>query len=374
MNKLKILMLTNDTTYTYNLRNELIERLAADGHEVVVASRPLLLQDELKALGCKLIDIETDRNGTNPFSDLYLLIKYRKILQKERPNIVLTYNIKPNVYGGMACRMAGVHYIPNITGLGTAVEYPGLLQKITTKLYKVGVAKADCIMFQNEENKQFFFDKKIIAKNTHTRVLPGSGVSLRMHKPLDYPKDGGITNFLFVARIMKEKGIDLYLSAAKRIYKNNKKVMFHICGYCDDEEYKAVLEAAEKEGYVKYHGEQKNMIPFFEMAHCIVHPSYYPEGMSNVLLEAAAHCRPIITTNRPGCRETVDDEKTGLIIPINDKDALENALLRFIDLPWKQKKSMGLKARKKIEAQFDRQFVVQAYLEEINSIYSIVGN
>ena len=368
MNPNKILMLANDTTYTFNLRNEIIERLVEEGFEVVVVSQALLLQDELKALGARLINVNANRHGKNPFSDFCLLMRYKKIMNKEKPSLVLTYNIKPNVYGGLACRWCSIPYIPNITGLGTAVEYPGIMQKITILLYRLSVSKANCIMFQNEENKLFFFNHNIIPVSARVRLLPGSGVSLKIHQALDYPLDDDIVNFLFVARVMAEKGIDLYLNAAKRIYKRHKNVMFHICGRCDDEKYIRLLSEAEKSGYILYHGEQKDMIPFFKMAHCIVHPSYYPEGMSNVLLEAAAHCRPIITTDRSGCRETVDDGKSGYLIPIKNEDALVEALDSFICLNWAEKKNMGLYGRKKIELEFNRQIVVSSYLEEIKSI------
>lgn len=369
MQALKVLILANDTTYTYNLRNEVIERLVADGHEVVVASQPLLLQEELKNLGCRLVDIETNRHGTNPFADLGLLMKYRRVLLDEKPDVVLTYNIKPNAYGGMACRMTKTHYLPNITGLGTAVEYPGLMQRISTKLYKAGVAGADCIFFQNEENRKFFINHNMMPKKARTRVLPGSGVSLKQHKAMPYLPDGDKINFLFIARVMQEKGIDLYLGAAKRIYENHKDVMFHICGQCDDEKYISLLKEAEKGGYITYHGEQKDMVPFFEMAHCIVHPSYYPEGMSNVLLEAAAHCRPIIATDRAGCRETVDNGKSGFVIPMKDEDALVAVLHQFLALDGAQRSNMGMAGRKKIEREFDRQLVVQAYMEELERLF-----
>ena len=370
MQGLKVLVLANDTTYAFNLRDELLERLVSDGNEVVVASQPLLYQEELKGMGCRLIDIETNRHGKNPLSDLGLLSKFKKILKAEKPDIVLTYNIKPNVYGGMACKSLKIRYIPNITGLGTAVEYPGMMQKITTRLYKSGVAGASCIMFQNDENQAFFAEHKMLKQGVRTRLLPGSGVNLNKHKAMPYPENTDTINFLFIARVLKEKGIDLYLNGAKRIYDKHKNVVFHICGLCDDESYLGLLKEAEKSGYIKYHGQQKDMIPFFEMAHCIVHPSYYPEGMSNVLLEAAAHCRPIIATDRSGCRETVDDKKSGFIVPIKDEDALVDALEAFLAMPYEQKREMGLAGRAKIEKEFDRQFVVRAFLEEIESAVS----
>lgn len=366
MKKNKIIILSNDTTYTYNLRDEILERLVSDGSEVVIVSQPLLFQDELTSLGCQLIPMETNRHGKNPFSDMALMFRYKRLLLEEKPDVVLSYNIKPNVYGGLACRLTKTRYIPNITGLGTAVEYPGVMQKLSTRLYKMGVSKADCVFFQNSENQEFFVKHKMVSKQSRMRLLPGSGVNLRLHKPLEYPIESDVIHFLFVARVMKEKGIDLYLNVARQIYEKNRNVLFHICGKCDDEKYVQILNEAMNEGYVKYHGEQKNMIPFFQMAHCVVHPSYYPEGMSNVLLEAAAHCRPIITTNRSGCRETVDDGESGFVIPIKDDGALSSAIERFIALTWDEKRKMGLKGRAKVEKEFDRQIVVEAYCEEIN--------
>lgn len=368
MNKLKIIIVANDTTYTYNLRKEIMESFISDGHEVIVVAKSLLFQEEIQALGCRLIDIETNRHGTNPLSDFSLLLKYKKIFKKEKPDIVLTYNIKPNVYGGIACRMLRIHYLPNITGLGTAVEYPGLMQKLSTRLYKIGVATADCVFFQNDSNLQFFIDYNMLSKTSRTRVLPGSGVSLKVHKEMPYPEDNNRIHFLFIARVMKEKGADIYLNAANRIHKRFENAIFHICGRCDDTNYLNTFEKYKNSGYIIYHGEQKDMNPFFEMAHCIVHPSYYPEGMSNVLLEAAAHCRPIIATDRAGCRETVCDGKSGFIIPIKDENALVEALEKFLSLNWIQKRDMGLAGRAKIEREFDRQLVVNAYREEITKV------
>jgi len=368
MNRKKVMVIANDTTYTYNLRNEILERLVSDGYEVVIASHPLLFQNELRDLGCRLVPLETQRHSVNPFSNLGMLFRYRKIMLKEKPDLVLSYNIKPNVYGGIVCRLTKTHYLPNITGLGTPVENPGLMQKFSIMLYKAGVAGADCVFFQNEENRSFFEKHHMLRKGCPTHMLPGSGVSLKQHLFMPYPKSDDTIHFLFIARILKEKGIDLYLHAAEQICKRHKNVVFHICGLCDDSHYISRLQEAEKNGFILYHGEQKNLAPFFQQAHCIVHPSYYPEGMSNVLLEAAAHGRPIIATNRAGCRETVDDGKSGYIIPVKDQDALVSALERFLSLNWEQKRDMGLAGRAKIEREFDRQFVVKAYIEEIEKI------
>lgn len=367
MNALKIVILANDTTYTYNLRREIIAHHIASGHTVIVVCRFLKLKDELEALGCRLINLPIGSQGTNPVEDVWLFFRYLHILRKEKPDVVLSYNIKPNVYGGMACRLLGIKYLPNITGLGTAVEYPGRLQMFTTRLYKAGVSNAACVLFQNEENEHFFWEHNMLSRHSRTRLLPGSGVNLDVHESMPYP-EGDIVHFLFIARIMKEKGIDLYMAAAKEIWGRHKNVLFHICGYCDDEKYLGILKEAENSGYLKYHGEQKELLPFYRMANCIVHPSYYPEGMSNVLLEAAASARPIITTNRNGCRECVDDGRSGYVVPVKEEGALIEAIEKFLTLSWEEKRDMGLNGRIKMECEFDRNIVVRAYAEETERI------
>ena len=361
---MKIAILINDTTYAYNLRREIIQRFIAEGHEVYVVGEILLFKKELKDMGCRLIGLTIGRHGTNPFSDLKLMMTYRAILKKISPDAVLTYNIKPNSYGGMACAMLHIPYYPNITGLGTPVENPGKIQKLAITLYKTGVRKAACVFFQNSENVEFFKSHKMLSASSRIRLLPGSGVSLETHPELPYPEDDKI-RFLFVARIMKEKGIDLFLAAARTIMAERDDCEFHICGMCDDEKYTEILAQAQEQGIVTYHGQQKDMVPHYQNCSCLLYPSYYPEGMSNVLLEAAASGRPLIVADRSGCREIVNDGETGYIVPVNDEAATIEATRRFLALTPEERKAMGHKGREKVEKEFDRQLVVQAYMEEV---------
>lgn len=361
----KVLLLANDTTYVYNLRGALISELIKNKYQVVVVAQVLNFKKELINMGCKIIDISIERHNKNPLSDLKLLKQYKQIIKKMKPDLVIAYNIKPNIYGGIASTKSKVRFMPNITGLGTALEYPGLMQKITTLLYKCGLRKADTVFFQNSENQDFFEKNKILSKNTKTVLLPGSGVDLDKHKVLKYPKKDEPIRFLFIARIMKDKGIDIYLETARVIRNKYSNTEFHICGYCDDEKYKEILADYEKDGIIIYHGEQKDMIPFFEKASCIVHPSYYPEGMSNVLLEAAAHARPIICTDRSGCRETVNDSVTGYITRIKNTSDVIKAVEKIINMVNSDREQMGLNGRKKIEKEFDRKIVVDKYMKAI---------
>lgn len=364
MGKAKAVLLVNDTMFAYNLRRELLERLLKEGYDVTVVAQPLVHQEKLQFMGCRLATVTTGRRGTNPFSDLRLFFQYLNILRREKPDIVFSNNIKPNVYGGLACRLLGIRYMANVTGLGTPVEQPGPLQKLTTRLYKLGVAGAECVFFQNSENLQFFRDRKMLSNRSRTHLLPGSGVNLQSHPVMDYPREGE-TRFLFVARVMREKGIDLFLSAARKYCSDT--VHFDVCGPCDDPHYLEVLQAEQTAGNITYHGMQPDLNPFYQRCSCFLYPSYYPEGMSNVLLEAAACGRPAIAADRSGCRETVDDGVTGYIVPPRDTDAVLKAVEKFLQLSWEQRRDMGLAARAKVEREFDRQIVVEAYIKELNS-------
>lgn len=357
----KILILANNDIGLYKFRKELIEELLLD-HEVYISLPRGEFVKKLVDLGCKFIETKIDRRGTNPIVDFKLILEYKKIIDESRPDVVLSYTIKPNIYGGIVCRLTKTPYIPNITGLGTAVENSGILQSVTLALYKFAFKYASCVFFQNEENAEFIKSKGVIRGKS--KIIPGSGVNLEYYKPLNYPDEDNI-NFLFISRVMKEKGIEQYLNAAEYIKKKYVHTNFHILGFCE-ESYENILNKYEKAGIVKYHGMQNDIIKFQEMSHCTVHPTYYPEGMSNVLLESAACARPIITTDRSGCREIVEDGVNGFLIEEKNTSELICQIEKFINLSKNEKKEMGIQGRKKIEKEFDREIVVNAYLKEIN--------
>ncbi|MCD8232734.1 MAG: glycosyltransferase family 4 protein [Clostridiales bacterium] len=362
----RILILANDTTYVFNCRKELIDELMNRGYQITVACEILFYEDELKHMGCRLIHVATGRRKTNPIHDILLCFRYLSIIWKEKPDAVLSFNIKPNCYGGLACRLTRTPYFPNITGLGTAVETPGRMQKLTIQLYRLGTYGAKTIFFQNNENLKFFRIHRMLSEKSKVVLLPGSGVALERYPVMPFP-DGDDVHFLFASRILEEKGILLYLNTAKYIHGKYPNAIFHICGKCDDEKYNEILKQAELDGYVMYHGEQKGMQQWYSKCACLVHPSYYPEGMSNVLLEAASTGRPVITTDRSGCRETVDDGISGFIIPIKNQEALNEALDRFMELSTDERKAMGLAGRAKMEREYDRRLVVASYLKEIEA-------
>lgn len=358
---MKILVLANNDIGLYKFRKELLEKLVED-NEIYICLPDGEFVSNLKDMGCKFIDCTLlDRHGTNPIKDIKLLMYYKKILGDINPNIVLTYTIKPNVYGGMACAGLNIPYVVNITGLGTAVENGGILQKITLALYKWGLRKAQKVFFQNTENRDFMLKHGVVS--TQYDLLPGSGVNLSQYEMLDYP-DGETVEFAFIARVMKEKGIDQYLEAAEYIRNKYPQTRFHVCGFCEDN-YKAKLEELSNKEVIIYHGLVTDMKEIYKKISCTVHPSYYPEGVSNVLLESAASGRPIITTRRSGCREVIDDEANGYIVAQRDSQDLIKKIEKFLNLSVAERKRMGQAGRKKVEREFNREIVIEKYMMEL---------
>ena len=359
---MKILILANNDVGLYKFRREVIEALVAASHTVYICLPEGSYISQLEEIGATFIRCDLlDRHGTNPIKDLALYSWYKKIIRQYCPDIVFTYTIKPNVYGGAACANLRIPYVVNVTGLGTAVENGGAIQQVTLVLYKYGLRKAQKVFFQNTENRDFMLKYKVVKKKYD--LLPGSGVNLIQYRCLPYPTDE-IINFVFAARVMKEKGIDQYLEAAKEIRKRHPKTRFHTCGFCE-ENYQEKLESLENQEIIIYHGMVSDMTQIYREAACTVHPTYYPEGLSNVLLESAASGRPIITTNRSGCREVVDDGINGYVVEEKSSQDLIDKIEMFLAKSVEERKAMGLAGRAKVEKEFDRRIVVRKYLEEV---------
>lgn len=359
---MKVLVLSNFGMGLFKFRKELLQELTKQGHKVFVSLPNDGYVPLLESLGCEYIESNVDRRGTNPIADIKLLSSYLKIINKIKPDIVLTYTIKPNVYGGIACRITKTPYLPNITGLGTAVENEGLMQKITLNLYKIALKNAECTFFQNEPNRQFFIDRGIIKNKS--KVIPGSGVNLEQHPYEEYPSDKENIRLLFIGRIMKAKGIGELLEAARQIKVSYKNVEFHLVGFCE-EGYSEELRELNESGIIHYHGQQDDVHKYIKDSHATILPSYH-EGTSNVLLESASTGRPILASNVTGCKETFDAGVSGIGFEVKSVKALISAIQQFLDLPHENKKQMGIAGRKKMELEYDRKIVINAYLEQIS--------
>jgi galacturonosyltransferase len=360
---MRVLILANNDIGLYKFRRELLESLLKK-NEVYMCLPDGEFIPKMIEMGCRFEKYDFNRHGTNPIQDLKLFGFYRSLIKKIKPDIVFTYTIKPNVYGGAACASLRIPYVVNITGLGTAVENGGILQKITLFLYKNGLRKSQKVFFQNTENRDFMLRHGVV-KGAYD-MLPGSGVNLSQYKVFDYP-NGNTIDFTFIARVMKEKGIDQFLDAAQYIRKKYPDTRFHICGYCE-QDYKDKLQELDRQGVIIYHGLVSDMTEIYKISSCIVHPTYYPEGLSNVLLESCACGRPIITTNRSGCREVIDDGVNGYIVNQKDSQDLIEKIEKFLSLSWGERRQMGLAGRAKVEKEFDRQIVIDKYLDEVKGV------
>lgn len=362
----KILMLGNSKLVIFGFRGELIEKLISLGHSVYVSfpNGPFGEGEQIsKQYGCNFIETKIDRRGKNPFKDLKILKSYKQIIKDIKPDYVLSYTIKCNIYGGMACQKYKVPFIPNITGLGKALYEKGILQIITKILYKKAMKKAKCIFFQNASDLKFFQESKIL--KGEYKLVPGSGVNLTKYKYSKMPIDD-VVKFAFIGRLMKTKGIEEFLYAAKNLKKEKSNTEFHICGYCE-ENFKEEIEKLNSDGIVVYHGLVDNVNDYDKMCHCIVLPSFHPEGISNVLLEAAATGRAIITTDHVGCRETIDDGVSGYLVQQQNKEDLLDKMRKFTELSYEEKNIMGKNGRKKVEKEFDRNIVINEYLKYIKN-------
>lgn len=358
---MKVLIISNKDSGLYVFRKELLEELVKTN--VVYFTTPNgEFIEKIIEIGCKFIEQDLDRHSLNPLKELILYKNYKKIINKVNPDVVLTYTIKPNIYCGLICKKKKIPYMANITGLGIGIEGKRIISKFLTFLYKKALKKANKIFFQNQENLEFMREKNIISNNYI--LLPGSGVNLINHPYEKYPKEENIITFLIIGRIMKSKGTDEILEAARRLKLKKKKIIFKFIGEFDDKNYEVKIKKAVETGIIEYIGYVKNIHEYIKNSHATIHASHH-EGMSNVLLETAATGRPIIATNISGCIETFEPNVSGISFEPKNVNSLIEAINKFLLLSHIEKVNMGLKGRKRMENYFDRNIVVDFYKQEI---------
>lgn len=358
----RVLILANFSGGLYDFRNEFVEALLAE-HEVYISLPDDVKTRELQAEGARIIQTPIHRRGMNPLEDIKLYRNYRRIMQEVHPDLVVTYTIKPNIYGGFCARRLRIPYIATITGLGGAFDKNKLFVRLIVSMYRTALKNAACIFFQNTENRNIFHQYGIAGRKD--RLVMGSGVNLERHSFEPYP-EGDETHFLFVGRVMRERGILEFVAAARKLHSD--KVFFEILGACD-EDYQEMLDALEKEGVIHQLGFHTEVHPYLTKANAVVVASFH-EGMSNTLIEAAATGRPSIASNISGCKEAFEEGKTGFGFTPGNSEELAAALNRFLELPYEKRSGMGREARKKMEREFDRKLVTAAYMDEVHQILS----
>lgn len=358
---MRILILSNLASYTYNFRLEIIRSMIDHGHEVIVAcdNDDDAKQEALAAAGCRMVEVPFNGKGKNLLEELALMRRYRHLVGKTRPDIVFTFTIKMNLYGSLAAGRYKVPYVPMITGLGE-LEKEGRLRAILMALHKKVMPSAKAVVFQNRANMDFFRENGIATRRAV--LVPGSGINLEKYGYRPYPSEKDGLVFAFIGRLTPAKGISEYLSMAEIVKAGCPECRFLVAGVCD-EDLKERVGKLNSEGIIEYQGQLSDVRDLLGRMHCLVLPTYHPEGLSNVLLEAAATGRPAICTSRPGCSEVVRDGVNGLYCEARNVDELVAVIDRFRSMTEEDHMKMGLEGRRIAEERFDRRIVVDTYME-----------
>lgn len=368
-----VALLTNNDDDVYCFRKELLEALSVQGYQLLISCPNGPKFELLKDLEYIYDNPVIDRRGTNVWVDFKLFLHYVNLFKKYRPAVVLTYTAKPNVYASLAAWLWHIPVINNVTGFGSVLNQTKFLKHFIMGLFKCAYRGSACIMFQNKTNMELA--QSLGMAKSKCRLIPGSGVNTTRFNLQLYPiggngKGGKTVVFNYIGRVLHDKGVDDYIAAAKYIRARYPQTEFNIIGFIEPTEnhYQADLSQLTQQGIIRYRGNQQDVLPFIARSHATIHPSVYGEGMSNVLLESASCGRPLITTKNPGCQETVEDGKTGYLYKGGKVDELIQCIERFLALDNEIRRQMGENGRAYVMANFSRQVVIDAYLEEIHCL------
>lgn len=366
----KIAFVGNSMQTMYNFRRGVMAELVREGYEVVIIAPKDGDITPLKQAQIRLIPIEMDCKGMNPFADIQLVKTLRKIYKSEQFNFIFHFTIKPVVYGSWAARWVQIPQISVITGLGYTFIRKGWITRIAKLLYRLALKTAYEVWFLNQEDKSLFVEQNIVSP-FKARLINGEGVDINKYRSRTEMTTSPFT-FLFIGRVLWDKGVGEYVKAAQVIKKQTPKVQFHILGQLGANNPACVstqqMEQWERSGAVKYLGETSNVLPYIERASCIVLPSYR-EGVSRVLLETAAMERPIIASNVPGCREIVIDGYNGFLCEMKDTNSLIACMMHMLSLSQVELTTFGKNGRTHVLQQFDEQKIITLYKHKLQEYF-----
>lgn len=356
-----VTIVANTAWSIVNFRTKLVNSLSQDGYRVVAIAP----EDEYtNSIQCEYIPIKLNRMGLNPFDDMRLFFKLKKAYQQLKPFAVLHFTSKVNIYGALAARKLNICCINNISGLGSAFIGGGLIARIQQLLYRFALRYADVVFFQNADDADYFFRRKI-ARPEQSTILPGSGVDVDRFSPQPQEKSVSFI-FLMISRLIKDKGIYEYVEAAEKIKGKYPDTEFRIVGFLDNSNPSAIkeeeLDSWIEKGIVVFLGRMDDVREAIAASECVVLPSYR-EGTPRTLLEAASMAKPIITTDVAGCRQVVDNGKNGFLCRVQNSEDLAHKMEKLMLLSEPARKNMGLKGREKMKSEFDESIVIKKYLE-----------
>jgi len=358
----KIIISSNSAWSTYHFRADLIKRLLQEGYEVYSVSPKDDFIKKIEKIGAKVAVVDFDRKSSNFFSEAKLFLNYYKLYKKIKPGLVFHYSIKPNIYGSIAARLLRLNSIAVITGLGYVFLNDDLKSILGRFLYRFTGFCATYIFFLNEFDRKLFIKKKIVSASK-TKILPGEGIDTEFYKATKKHNSGNKYDFLFIGRLLWDKGIAEFVEAAKIIKAKNHKVLFGILGEIDSNPASLGIEeinAWKKEGLITYLGASENVKEIVENSKCVVLPSYR-EGLPRVILEASSLEKIVIGTDVPGCRDVIDDDITGFLCKPKDSKSLANMMQKVMDLDQKRIDQIGRFGRKKVKNNFSNIEVYKRY-------------
>ena len=372
----KILLCINAAWNVANFRAGLVRRLIAEGYDVVAAVPDDGAIDAVERLGVRVIETPMDNKGVSPLKDLLLLRRLYRTLRRERPDVYLGWTVKPNIYGTIASRMLNIASVNNISGLGTAFIRENWLTTVVEKLYRMALRKSDTVFFQNATDRDLFVSRRLV-NPTAAALLPGSGIDTSWFDPAAFSAEpDGVFRFLLIARLVRDKGVNEYIEAARIVQAHFPGTRFEILGFLDVQNRTAITRSALNSwvaaGIVDYLGAAEDVRPHIARADCIVLPSYR-EGTSRVLLEAAAMATPAIATDVPGCSDVIRDGRTGFLCSVRDPQSLAEAMIRMLALSTADRATMGTIARAMVIESYAESIVIDRYVEVIQSVLAARG-
>ncbi|GGK87478.1 glycosyltransferase family 4 protein [Rufibacter glacialis] len=366
---MRIAIVINKSWNIFNFRLSLVKALLAAGHEVVAIAPKDAYSARLVAEGCRFVPLPMESKGTNPLKDMLLVGKFLKAYKSVQPDVILQYTIKPNIYGSVAARLAGIPTINNVSGLGTVFIVENLVSKIAMALYRFSFQFPAKVFFQNTDDKELFLERKLVRESI-TEVIPGSGIDTKRYLPAPQFKRQEPFVFLMVSRALYEKGLVEYVEASKILKAKYPQIRVQLLGAIDEEGNigikRTLVEQWAKEGWLEFLGTSDDVAGVVHGADCVVLPSYR-EGTPRTLLEAAAMAKPIVTTNVPGCKETVIDGYNGYLCQVRNAVDLAAKMEQVYLLAEPELQAMGQNSRRLAEEKFDEKFVIERYFRAIES-------
>ncbi|EOX1846902.1 glycosyltransferase family 4 protein [Vibrio cholerae] len=360
---MKLIMVANTAWSVFNFRHSLIKELLSSGVELYVIAPEDKFSAKLTEMGCQVLDLPMQAKGVNPIADLGLMLRLLRHYREIKPDFIIHYTIKPNIYGSLAAKLAGIPSLAITTGLGYTFVNQNVVSQVARQLYKFAFCYPQEVWFLNEDDRRAFLEHHLIEPDKAV-LLHGEGVNLNHFVPTDKPQPDGNVRFLLIARMLRDKGVCEFVEAARQIRQHYPNAIFQLLGDCGVPNPSVIgreeIAQWEKEGVVEYLGTTDDVRPIIAQADCLVLPSYR-EGIPRTMIESAAMAKPLIVSDAPGCRDVVLDGQTGYLCEVKNAQSLAQRCEQFLTLSDSEKQAMGNAGRSFMEAKFDEKWVIKQY-------------